>query len=225
MMRQGLAMAPVGLLLVLALVAAGPENPSPEFTVPDESFGSRISPILLLTRPDVQVELQLEPRQVSGVRTAIASLMEQARTLRGKKGRAAEDDRRRIDEESIRWLSENLTEKQIERLYQVNFQWEGAAAMTRPHVITRLNLTSQQSKAIDRVINQLKSKRLTQGTLTPSEIGNSSGEAYAVLTPSQKAVWKVLLGPPCHFTIGGRTDAAVNPAGHQAVKARVAASR
>ena len=37
-----------------------------------------------------------------------------------------------IDEDSIQWIRDNLTEKQIERLTEVTFQWEGAAAMSAP---------------------------------------------------------------------------------------------
>jgi hypothetical protein len=221
-MRHGWTMAPVSLVLVLALVAAGPENPRSEVTALDGRFGSRISPILLLDRPDVQIELQLDARQISDARTTIARLIKRVLSLKGKKGEAVKNERQRIDEESIRWMRDNLKEEQIERLTQVTFQWEGAAAMTRPHVIERLELTSQQSGAIDRVLTQLEAARQrARGTLTPAEIGGFSRNAFAVLSPSQKAAWDVLLGPPCHFTVGGRSQTAGNSPSYQGVKARV----
>lgn len=219
-MRHGLAMAPAGLVLVLALVAAGPEKPATEVTVLDERFGSRTAPILLIARPDVQIELQLDSQQVSSARNTIARLLERGLSLKGKTGPAVEVERRRIDEDSIRWLSDTLSEKQIERLYQVNFQWEGAAAMTRPHVITRLKLTGEQRVAIDQVLKQLETTRRARGPLTPAEIGNFSSQAFAVLSPSQRATWNVLLGPPCHFTIGGRAGTPGKPADYQSVKAQ-----
>ena len=85
-MRHGWTMAPAGLVLVLALFAAGSDNPSSEVPGLDGHFGSRISPILLLDRPDVQVDLQLEARQIAEARAAIARLMKRVRSLRGKKG-------------------------------------------------------------------------------------------------------------------------------------------
>ena len=88
-MRHGMTMAPAGLILVLALMAAGPENPTSEIAMPDGRFGCRTAPILLLTRPDVQAELQLEPRQISGAKGAIARLRERAAGLKGKDGSAA----------------------------------------------------------------------------------------------------------------------------------------
>ncbi len=76
-------MAPAGLVLALALVAAGPENPSTEATVLDERFGSRTAPILLIARPDVQIELQLDSRQVSSARHMIARLLERGIEVEG----------------------------------------------------------------------------------------------------------------------------------------------
>ncbi len=92
--------------------------------------------------------------------------------------------------------------------------------MTRPHVISRLKLTSQQRDAIGHVLKQLETERRARGRLTPAEIGNFSSQAFAFLTPSQKAAWNVLLGPPCHFTIGGRPVTPGNPAKSQGVKAQ-----
>jgi hypothetical protein len=221
-MRQGLTVAPAGLVLVLALIAAGPENPTSEATRLDGRFGSRISPILLLDRRDVQGELQLDSRQISDARTAIARLIKRVMNLKGKRGPAVEDDRRSIDEDSIRWIRDNLSEKQIERLTQVTFQWEGAAAMTRPHVIDRLELTDPQGKAIDQILSQLRMARgEARGMLDPAEIMRFSSQAIAVLSPSQRTAWNVLLGPPCHFALQGPFRSAGTPPNDRAVRARV----
>ncbi len=179
-MRQGLTVAPAGLVLVLALIAAGPENPTAEPTRLDGHFGSRISPILLLDRNDVQRELHLDARQISEARTTIERLTKRVMTLKGKRGPTVEDDRRSIDEDSIRWIRDNLTEKQIERLTQVTFQWEGAAAMTRPHVIDRLELTDQQEKAIDQILVQLEDGAWR----SPRHAG--SGRNHEILEPSDR---------------------------------------
>ena len=214
-MRHGMTMAPAGLVLVLALVAAGPENPPSEAGMPDGHFGCRAAPILLLTRPDVQAELQLEPRQISGARNVIARLRQRGAGLKGKAGPEAVAERGRIDDEMIRWLTSTLKAEQLERLQEVIFQWEGAEAMTRPHVATHLNLSIQQLNSIDPIVKQLEAERRTRGSLTPAEIGSYSNKAFAVLTPSQKESWGVLLGMPCRFTIGGRTVVPWNPTDSQ----------
>ena len=119
--------------------------------------------------------------------------------------------RGRIDDEMIQWLTSTLTAEQLERFQEVIFQWEGAAAMTRPHVETHLKLSTQQKNSIDHIVKQLEAARRARGNLTPAEIGNFSNQAFAVLTPSQKESWSVLLGMPCRFTIGGRTVVPWNP--------------
>lgn len=224
-MRHGMTMAPAGLVLALALVAAGPENPASEMAMLDGLFGCRTAPILLLTRPDVQAELRLEPRQISGARNVIARLRERGAGLIGKTGPAAVAKRGQIDDEMIRWLTSTLTAEQLERLQEVIFQWEGAEAMTRPHVPTHLNLTTQQLNSIDTIVKQLEAARRTRGALTPAEIGNYSNQAFAVLTPTQKELWKNLLGMPCRFTIGGRTVVPWNPTDSQIRPTQVSPGR
>ena len=218
-MSHGLRLAPVGVVLAMALVGAGPDNAGSQSLVTDGRFGSRISPILLIDRVDVQKDLRLNARQISDARTTIATLSKQVMNLKGQKGRTAEDARGRIDEESIRWIRDNLSEKQIERLTQVTFQWEGAAAMTRPHVIARLELTEPQRKAIDQVLQTAREQ--SRRKLEPAEVLNVSSKAFEVLSPSQKTAWKVLLGPPCHFIIGGRNLTANPVAGYQDLKSPV----
>ncbi len=224
-MRHGLTMAPAGLLLVLVLTGAGP-NPVPgEVTVPDERFGSRMAPILLLTRSDVQTDLSLDPRQIASAKTEIARLIEKARQLMSKNGPAIQDKRQRIDLEMIRWLKATLSEDQRERLLQVNLQWEGAMAMTRPHIRTHLKLTEPQCLAIDSLVAQLKSRRRERGVLNPVELGQFTAQARAVLTPVQQENWDSLLGPPCRFSIGGQTIMTRNPADPQVVKTRARQDR
>ncbi len=225
-MRHGLTMAPAGLLLVLALVGAGPELVPREVAVPDERFGSRTAPILLLTRPDVQIDLHLDPEQVAAARGEIARLLEQALRLKNKRDRGVEEERRRIDDEMSGWLSRTLTEAQLVRLRQVSFQWEGATAMTRPHVIVFLKLSDPQRLAIDRVLKQLVARRqAARGKLMPAEIGQFSAQALAVLSPDQKDLWERSLGPPCRFSIGGQTVTTRIPADPRVVKTRAGSDR
>jgi hypothetical protein len=219
-MRHGLTMAPAGLLLVLVLSGAGPDPPAGEVRVPDERFGSRTAPILLLSRPDVQTDLHLDAWQIAAAKREIARLIEKALSLKDKKGQAIQGERLRIDNEMVRWLTATLSAPQRERLLQVNLQWEGAAALTRPHVVTHLNLSEPQCVAIKRLVTQLEETRRARGMLKPVEIGRFTAQAQAVLSPGQKEDWDSLLGPPCRFSIGGQAVMTGNPEDPQVIKTR-----
>jgi hypothetical protein len=219
-MRQGLTMLPAGFLLVLVLAGAGLESVPAEVKALDQRFGSRTAPILLLTRPDVQLDLNLDSRQIAAAKNEIARLLEQAWRLKNKTGPDIPAARQRIDNELVLWLTSNLSETQRERLMQISLQWEGAAAMTRPHIKTILNLTDPQLAAIDRLVAQLETARRTRGMLMPTEVGRFTAQAQSVLFPEQKEHWGSLLGPPCRFSIGGQTVMMRTPADPQVVKTR-----
>jgi hypothetical protein len=219
-MRQGLTMAPTALVMSLVLAGAGTDSKLGEVTVPDDRFGCRTAPILLLTRSDVQLELQLNSQQVAAAKAAIARLLPRALKVKGKQGTAAQDERRRIDLEMNRWLTESLSETQRERLLQVNLQWEGAAALTREHVASNLKLTDDQRGAIHGLLAQLEATRKARGTLTPAEIGRCAAQAQAELSPRQRVHWNDLLGQPCRFTIGGRVVTTRSQVDPRVLKAR-----
>jgi hypothetical protein len=213
-------MTPTVLVLILVLAGAGLEPRTGEVQVPDERFGCRTAPILLLTRPDVQSELQLDQRQVASAKAAIARLLPRAWNLKGKKGVSVAQERRSIDLEMDRWLTDSLSETQRARLLQVNLQWEGAAALMRDHVASHLKLSNDQRGAIKRLVAQLEETRRSRGTLTPVEIGRCTAQAEAVLSHAQNVDWIFLLGPPCRFTIGGRPITTRSPADPRVLKAR-----
>src|SRR5205823_5796757 len=146
-MRHGLTGAPAGLVLLLTLLGAGPDVPTNEVTVLDERFGIRTAPILLLARPDVQLDLRLDPQQVSGAKRTIAQLVERVLSLKNQAGPPVLAGRQAIDEDMARWLSRNLQPGQLERLRQIDLQWEGALAISRPVVAESLKLTVEQRLA------------------------------------------------------------------------------
>ena len=224
-MRHGWTMAPAGLLVVLLLVGAGPEPVPGEMTVPDGRFGSRTAPILLLSRPDVQIDLQLDARQIAAARSAIVQLMEQASSLRNQRGPAVPMARQRIDDQMVRWLNSTLSESQRERLLQINLQWEGAVALTRPHVVTHLRLTQTQSLAIDQVLKKIQARRAAQGAPQPAEIAQFTAQAQAILSPVQKNDWSLLLGPPCRFSISGQAVTTRSPTDPEVIKTRARSPR
>jgi hypothetical protein len=213
-MRQGLTIVPAGLVLAVALLGAGdhPEAPPASgVAVLNERFGMRIAPIYLLLRPDVQLDLQLNRRQVDGAERLIARLRERGRGLKHKANQAAMAERRAIDETMAGWLRHELSEAQLERLTQINLQWEGASALSRSVVAEYLVLGEVQRLKIDRILAE-RDRRRAAGGLAPGEFDRFSREALAILTPPQREQWDSLLGPPCGFSIGPPAGAPRNPA-------------
>jgi hypothetical protein len=202
-MRQGLTIVPAGLVLVVALLGAGgPGAPTSNGVAwLDDRFGQPVAPIYLLLRPDVQVELQLDQRQVAGARDLVARLIERLLMVRAKSGQAVMTERRKIDEAMEGWLHRELTNAQLERLRQISFQWEGASAMRRPSVAEYLVLVEPQRLKINQLLTD-RDRKHAAGRLSPAEFDIFSQQAFGVLNPLQKQQWDELLGPPCRFNVG-----------------------
>jgi hypothetical protein len=189
-----------------------------EWSLPDGRLGTRTAPILLLSRPDVQVDLRLEPAQIAGARSTINELTRKAMALRGKSGPAVLAQRRVIDEAQTQWLGTNLSGKQRERLRQIDLQWEGPSAMiSRPAVAEYLKLTPEQRQALAQAIARCNERR-ARGTWTPRDDEVLNDQAHSLLSQAQKELWGNLVGNPCRFDSIARStrprDQAAQQAGH-----------
>jgi hypothetical protein len=189
-----------------------------EWSLPDTRLGIRTAPLLLLSRPDVQADLRLEPVQITGIHDTINELTRRALALRGKTGVAVIAERRAIDEAQADWLARNLSGNQLARLRQIELQWEGARAMlSRPTVAEYLKLTPEQRQALVRTITQGNLQR-SRGASAPQAEQAMSDAARSVLSKIQQDLWANLLGTPCRFamsTVPPRSrDAAAQQAGH-----------
>jgi hypothetical protein len=216
-MRQGLTIVPAGLVLVAALLGAGgPEAPQVDWgSVSDARFGMRIKPIYLVVRPDVQLDMQLNPQKVEGAKRLLSRLRQRGMmSLRSKSNEAADAEKRAIDEAMESWFRDELSEAQLERLTQITFQWEGASALHRPSVVKFLDLDAAQRRQVDGLLAE-RDRRHERGQLTAADFDRFSKQAMAVLTPVQKEDWDLALGPPCRFSIGhppaAPRSAAVDP--------------
>jgi hypothetical protein len=186
--------------------------------LPDDRFGIRTAPLLLLSRPDVQVDLRLERPQILGTQTTINELTRRALTLRGKKGAAVVAERRAIDETQLQWLSNNLTGNQLERLRQIELQWEGIPAMlSRPMVASYLELIPDQQRTLAHIIAERNRVR-AQGRSSPQIEQSFEQKALAVLSNDQQEQWNDLLGSPFRFAAVGapsvKRDASAQRAGY-----------
>ena len=219
-MRHGLTIVPAGMVLVVALLGAGggsENSPTDGVAWQDEYFGMPIAPIWLLVRSDVQRDLQLNPRQITGARDLLARLLERGLNAKKKPVDAARAEKLAIDEEMAAWFRHELAPAQLERLTQINFQWEGASAMRRTVVAEYLVLGDPQRFKIEHLLSERDKKRARR-ILAPGEFDKLSRQALDVLTPIQKEQWKELLGPPCRFSIGRPASPPRNAAAAPGVK-------
>jgi hypothetical protein len=175
-----------------------------DWWLPDDRFGIRTAPLLLLSRPDVQVDLRLERAQIVGTQSTINELTRRALALRGKTGAAVVAERRAIDETQLEWLSNNLTGNQLERLRQIELQWEGVPAMlSRPMVASYLKLTPEQQQKLARIIAE-RNRLRAQGRSAPQFEQTFHQKALSVLASNQQELWTNLLGTPFRFAAAGR---------------------
>ncbi len=197
--------------------AQNPSHPDP-WCLPDDRFGIRTAPLLLLSRPDVQVDLHLERSQILGTQNTINELTRRALTLRGKTGTAVVAERRAIDEAQLEWLGNNLTGNQLTRLRQIELQWEGIPAMlSRPTVAEYLRLTPEQQQALAQIIAE-RNRTRGQGRSAPSVEQNLNQKAISVLSSNQQQLWSNLLGVPFRFASAsvppGKRDEGTQRAGY-----------
>ena len=208
-----------GLAFALLAMAIGRAS-SAEWVLPDDRLGIRTAPLLLLSRPDVQADLKLDRSQVLGAQNQINELTRRALALRGKTGTAVVADRRAIDEAQLEWLGKNLTGNQLERLWQIELQWEGASALLgRPMVVEYLRLTPEQQHSLAAIIADRNSLR-SKGRFTPADDQAFNRKASVVLSKSQQELLTKLLGTPFPFVATaarpGTRDEAAHPASHAA---------
>ena len=208
-MRQGSTLALVPLCWLGLALAAGPALAA-GWSLPDEARGSRVAPLLLLSRPDIRAELHLDADQAAGADRAIAEFHQKAAALRGRTDPAARSLRRAVDQGQWTWIEFHLGDDQRERLDQLELRWEGPAALAhRPEVAKALTLTPEQSTALARAVADRNAQRAKAHEPAAVE-AELARRALAVLTDAQKQKWDAMLGPP--FTLRTLATADRHPA-------------
>jgi len=185
--------------------------------LPDNRLGVRTAPLLLLSRPDVQSDLQLDHEQVRAAYVAINELTARASSLRGKSGATVISERRAIDAAQLEWLGTHLSGNQLERLRQVELQWEGVSAMlSRPMVAEYLRLTPDQRQGLARMISERNVRK--RAPSAPADDRIFAAKAHEMLSKEQQELWKNLLGTPIQFAStfspAKTGDSAAQQAGH-----------
>ena len=193
-MRQGATFALVPLLCLASL--GGSSLAGDSWSLSDESRGSRVAPLLLLSRADVREDLRIAPDQLPEIDMAILDLFEKAAALKGKTGQAAIEGRKAVDEGEKTWLEKHLAPDQIDRLWQVDLLWEGPASMvTRPTVAEALSLSDEQKAALHTALRERNAMR--DKTKDVAAANHQFGvRALSILSNGQKQRWAEMVGHP-----------------------------
>lgn len=210
------APALLGFILIIVAASSGVAV-GQEFQLSDARLGMRTAPILLLTRPDVQADLDLGPEQVAAVAQTIRTLYTQAEALRGKPDTPeVVAARRAIDQSQSEWIQTRLSVEQQTRLLQIDLQWEGPTALlTRPIVAEVLGLDPAQRRALaEAVTAQRRLDSQSAGESRPETVRRLAQSALSILSDEQEQRWKAMLGHPFALRrMGGIQDPAVQTAG------------
>ncbi len=197
----------------LALTAALALAPSARAGegLPDARLGIRATPMILMTRADVQADLRLSPEQVADAERTLDDLREKARALKGRNDTEAVALRGEIDTASRLWIERKLTPAQRDRLIQLDLQWEGpAAVITRPIVAENLALTDTQRQALAKVVAEHHGRR-GSGPPVVADEEKLGRLVYESLTEGQLKRWETLIGPAAPFRGGARASVATAP--------------
>ncbi len=199
------------VLVTLGLGLFGPHRHATCGEPLDNRIGRRVAPIFLLTRSDVQADLKLAPDQIAEANRLSTELHRRAQVLQGLTGErnvpAVKEARRAIDDQQADWLSKSLSDHQLERLGQLDLQWEGAAAMiSRPLVTEYLNLTPDQVQKVTEYVKESR-QRQAPANWTAADHFNLTRRAIALLSDKQRDQWIHLLGPKCPFMVATQKPA------------------
>ncbi len=198
-MRHGWTVVPTLVVFGLALLQFTGRARADEPL--DDRLGIRTAPIFLLTRSDIQADLKIDPKLAAACRHVAASIRHKASVLKGAKFPAIVAARRSIDEEMSQWLITNLTPQQLDRLEQVELQWEGPAAMlTHPFYEESLSLTRDQREKLTSYLTEARAQR-AHGTWTYEDHHELTRKALTILSEKQRHLWVRILGEPCQFKI------------------------
>jgi len=164
--------------------------------LPDDRLGIRTAPMLLLSRPDVRADLGLSPEQAHKAEKAVTELYIRAAAVKGKTGAQAVAARKEIDDAQRIWFTANLSQKQRNRLVQLDMQWEGPSALvSRVIVANALGLAPHQISALEDAVAKRDDAR-ARGKYTPENEKVLSRQARSILTSQQWETWLSMLGRP-----------------------------
>lgn len=167
----------------------------------------------LLSNEAVATELALSDEQKEQIASFAETIQAEGagiRELAQQMRDAAEDQRqtlldqitalrREIDSKTLAGLSDILDEKQLTRLQQIDWQRQGAVALTSTPVMEKLGLSSEQQTKLADLGQKHSSERRELGFQASPEDRQALTDKYnaefaGVLTAEQTTAWNELLG-------------------------------
>lgn len=202
-MRQGPTLRPLcarlGVMLCVTVLLAPSISLGNGLPLPTSRLGTRVTPLLLLSRPDVRADLRLTAEQAAKAEQEITELYLQAEALKDKAdapqiiaARAA------IDARGQNWIETQLSVAQRIRLTQIVLQWEGPEALVkRPIVAEVLNLSDAQRQTLTRAVARRDTLRAQDKHRIEDEHVLAE-QSLSALTATQREKWQAMLGPVFH---------------------------
>lgn len=203
MKRHGSTRA--ALLLSLLLLATQSAARGGEYYLSDARLGQKTAPLLLLSRPDIQVDLALTTEQIASAEAIIDELYTRAEALRGQANSTEVlAERRAIDAAQAHWIVTRLSSEQQDRLTQLDLQWEGPAALvSRRMVSDALALSAAQVRSLSQAASTYRAS-IRGGQPARAAERAFATTALATLNADQQERWRVMLGKPMAFKTTSR---------------------
>jgi hypothetical protein len=168
--------------------------------------GGRMTPTMLLGQKSVQDELKVSEDQVGKITQLAAKQREAFAELRNLQGEERQKKLQELNQANEKQLAEILKPEQLKRLKQIAWQQQGGQALAESDVAEALGLSGEQKEKI-KTINEDAQKEMRElfqpggnreeAQKKMAEMRKATEEKrMAVLTDTQKAKWKELLGEP-----------------------------
>ncbi|HUY33493.1 MAG TPA: hypothetical protein VMV69_12150 [Pirellulales bacterium] len=161
--------------------------------------------VMLLRQHSVRKELKLTDDEAEKIHKFTSQQWKKAQHVSalGEKERDRKFDE--MTKENERFLEETLTKDQKKRLDQITLQVAGLLCVTRPHVASKLKLTSEQKKRAPQLQKEARDEmeELIHSTSDGekqeklSELRQTSKKRLLeLLTDEQESEWKKMTGAP-----------------------------
>ncbi len=115
--------------------------------------------------------------------------------MKGRPDEQVKAARRAIDHAQREWLDKHLTPEQLNRLVQIDLQWEGPSALvSRPVIGQTLALSPEQRIALKQAVAARDAAR-TDPRVSREAAEHALGkQSLLLLTPGQRDRWRLMLG-------------------------------
>lgn len=192
------------LALAAVAVAAAPvraADDKDDYLIPSEGSIE----VILLRQKSVQKELGVGPAESAKINQFTTAQWKKAKALRDRSPAERRQAFEKMARENVQFLDKTLTRPQLRRLFQIGMQVAGLVYVTDPRIAPQLKLTEAQAKkareiqesARKEVRQFLQSKSPAERKQMIMQVRQANRKRLmSLLTDSQKAVWKELVGQP-----------------------------